>query len=81
MFGQSDLRKTIFYQEVKEEIQEELEKKIRRRVEKRFKQKAQIEVIPRLLAFGLTPEQIAYALDLNVKVVETVVLNNYMVIS
>lgn len=81
MFGQSDLRKTTLYQEVKEEIREELKRKIRRKVEKRFRQEVQIEVIPRLLAFGLTPEQIAYALDLNVKVVNTTVLKNYMVIS
>ncbi|BAZ13953.1 CHP1784-containing protein [Calothrix sp. NIES-4071] len=85
MFKRSDLRKTTFYQEVKEEIQEELEQKVKRRVEKRFRQefqqKAKIESIPRLLAFGLTPEQIAYALDLDVKVVKMTVLNNYMVIS
>lgn len=81
MFGQSDLRKTTFYQEVKEEIQEELKRKIQRKAEKRFRQEAKIELIPRLLAFGLTPEQIAYALNLNVKVVNMTVRNNYMVIS
>ncbi|BDA69170.1 hypothetical protein CAL7716_033360 [Calothrix sp. PCC 7716] len=44
MFGISDLKKTTFYQEVKEEIQEQLEQQIERKIEKRIKQKVKQEV-------------------------------------
>jgi predicted transposase/invertase (TIGR01784 family) len=88
MFGISDLKKTTFYQEVKEEIQEELEQQIERKIEKRIKQKVKQEVkeevkqetklesVPGLIAMGLTPEQIAQALDINVELVRQVVQNN-----
>ncbi|BAZ13954.1 hypothetical protein NIES4071_57940 [Calothrix sp. NIES-4071] len=64
MFRKSDLRKTTFYQEVKEEIQEEVEQKVK------------LKSISRLLAIGLTPEQIAQALDISVEVVRQVVQEN-----
>ncbi len=64
MFRKSDLRKTTFYQEVKEEIQEE----VKQEVEQKLKQS-----ISRLLAMGLTPEQIAQALDTSVEFVRQVV--------
>lgn len=56
MFKKSDLRKTTFYQEVKEETT--------------------LESIPRLLALGLTPEQVAQGLDISVEVVRQVVQEN-----
>lgn len=56
MFKKSDLRKTTFYQEVKEETT--------------------LESIPRLLALGLTPEQVAQGLDISVEVVRQVVQKN-----
>ncbi|GJD20875.1 hypothetical protein RIVM261_058310 [Rivularia sp. IAM M-261] len=68
MFKKSDLRKTTFYQEVKEEIQEEVEQKA--------KEKTKLESIPRLLALGLTPEQVAQGLDISVEVVRQVVQKN-----
>lgn len=60
-----NLRETRIYQEIKEEILEEMYRKA--------KQKVEIESIPRLLAFGLTLEQIAYALDTSVELVRQVV--------
>lgn len=56
MFKKSDLRKTTFYQEVKEETT--------------------LESIPRLLALGLTPEQVAQGLDISVEVVRQVAQEN-----
>jgi predicted transposase/invertase (TIGR01784 family) len=50
MFGLTDWRQTKFYQEVKEEVRQE----------------TKLETIPRLLKFGLSIEQIAQALELDV---------------
>jgi len=55
MFGLSELKQTRFYQEVKEET--ELETKLK--------------TIPRLLNEGLTVEQIARILELEIEVVKT----------
>jgi predicted transposase/invertase (TIGR01784 family) len=60
MFKVSDLRKTTFYQEVKEEVEQE----------------TKLKSVPRLLAIGLTPEQIAQALDLDVEAVRQIVQEN-----
>ncbi len=68
MFRKSDLRKTTFYQEVKEEIEEEVKQEV--------KEEIKLESIPRLLAIGLTPEQIAQGLDISVEVVRQVVQQN-----
>lgn len=55
MFGLSDLKQTRVYQEGREEGKEE------------GRTELQIESIPRLLKLGLSVEQIAQALDLNVQ--------------
>jgi predicted transposase YdaD len=49
MFGLSDLRKTRYYQEVAAEV----------------KAQTKLESVPRLVALGLTIEQIAQALELD----------------
>ncbi len=64
MFGLSELKQTRVYQEGKEEGEQEGKQK--GRVE------AKLEAIPRLLALGLTVEQIAQALDLDVAQVQQV---------
>ncbi|MEH2114827.1 Rpn family recombination-promoting nuclease/putative transposase [Nostoc sp.] len=58
MFGLSELKQTRVYQEAREEGEQE------------GKQKAKLEAVPKLLALGLTVEQIAQALDLNVAQVQ-----------
>ncbi|WP_422394078.1 Rpn family recombination-promoting nuclease/putative transposase [Nostoc parmelioides] len=57
MFGLSELKQTRVYQEAKEEGKLEGEQE--------GKQKAKLEAVPKLLALGLTVEQIAQALDLD----------------
>jgi predicted transposase/invertase (TIGR01784 family) len=54
MFGLSELKQTRVYQEAIEEGE----------------QKAKLEAVPKLLALGLTPEQIAQALDLDIAQVQ-----------
>lgn len=54
MFGLSELKQTRVYQEAREEGEQE----------GRFE--AKLEAVPKLLALGLTVEQIAQALDLDV---------------
>ncbi len=56
MFGLSELKQTRVYQEGKQEG--------------RFE--AKLEAVPKFLALGLTPEQIAQALDLDVVQVQQV---------
>lgn len=51
MFGLNELRQTRIYQEAVEE----------------GRQEAKLEIVPRLLAFGLTIEQVAQALDLGIE--------------
>lgn len=58
MFGLSDLKQTRVYQEGKQEGKQE------------GSLDAKLEAIPRLLAFGLTVEQIAQALDLELRQVQ-----------
>ncbi|AFY54801.1 hypothetical protein Riv7116_2283 [Rivularia sp. PCC 7116] len=61
MFGLTEWRKTRFYQEVREEVEQEVEQKT--------KIATKLETIPRLLNMGLSVEQIAQALELEVEVV------------
>ena len=62
MFDLSELKQTRVYQEGKEEGEQEGEQKGR--------VKAKLEAIPKLLVLGLSVEQIAQALDLDVAQVE-----------
>lgn len=64
MFGLSELKQTRVYQEAREEGKQEGEQE--------GKQKAKLEAVPKLLALGLTVEQIAQALDLDVAQVQQV---------
>ncbi len=57
MFGLTEWRKTRFYQEVEQEV------------EQRTKIATKLEAVPRLLNTGLSIEQIAQALELEVEVV------------
>ncbi|MBD2183726.1 Rpn family recombination-promoting nuclease/putative transposase [Aerosakkonema funiforme] len=57
MFGLSDLKKTRYFQEVAEEAKQE------------GKQEGKLETVPRLLQLGLSIEQIATALELDMEVV------------
>jgi predicted transposase/invertase (TIGR01784 family) len=60
MFGLSELKQTRVYQEAREEgIQ-------------KGRIQAKLEAVPKLLALGLTPEQIAQALDLDIIQVQQV---------
>ncbi|MEH2352457.1 Rpn family recombination-promoting nuclease/putative transposase [Nostoc sp.] len=62
MFGLTDWRQTKFYQEVKEETKQEVKEEVR--------EETKLETIPRLLKLGLSIEQIAEALELDVKQVQ-----------
>jgi predicted transposase/invertase (TIGR01784 family) len=66
MFGLNELKQTRVYQEAREEGKQEAREEARE--EGRFE--AKLEAIPKLLALGLTPEQIAQALDLDVAQVQ-----------
>jgi predicted transposase/invertase (TIGR01784 family) len=57
MFGLNELKQTRVYQEAREEGE----------------QKAKLEAVPRLLGLGLTVEQIAQALDLDIAQVQQIV--------
>lgn len=57
MFGLTEWQQTRFYQEVKEELREEV------------KEETKLEIIPKLLSEGLTIEQIARILELDIEVV------------
>ncbi|WP_044195449.1 hypothetical protein [Oscillatoria acuminata] len=67
MFGLEDLKQTRFYQQAKEEGKEEgkLEGKLEGQQEGKIQGK--LESIPGLLAIGLSVEQIAAALGLDVE--------------
>jgi predicted transposase/invertase (TIGR01784 family) len=67
MFGLSELKQTRVYQEAREEGK--LEGKLE------GKQEGKLEAIPKLLALGLTVEQIAQALDLDVAQVQQALPN------
>ncbi|HIK06761.1 MAG TPA: Rpn family recombination-promoting nuclease/putative transposase [Trichormus sp. M33_DOE_039] len=67
MFGLSELKQTRVYQEAREEGEQEGEQKGRL--------EAKLEAVPKLLALGLTVEQIAQALDLDIAQVQQVVAN------
>ena len=59
MFEIGDLKQTRFYQEAKKELRPEVEQEVRL--------EAKLEAVPRLLALGLTVEQLAEALGLSVE--------------
>ncbi|MBL1203413.1 MAG: Rpn family recombination-promoting nuclease/putative transposase [Nostoc sp. GBBB01] len=60
MFGLSELKQTRVYQEAREEG------------EQKGRIQAKLEAVPKLLALGLTVEQIAQALDLDLAQVQEV---------
>ncbi|MGI2905076.1 Rpn family recombination-promoting nuclease/putative transposase [Tolypothrix sp. VBCCA 56010] len=68
MFGLSELKQTRVYQEAREEGKQEGEQKGKQ--EGRLE--AKLEAIPKLLTLGLTQEQIAQALDLDIAQVQQV---------
>ncbi|WP_196525838.1 hypothetical protein [Nostoc commune] len=65
MFELNDLRQTRFFQDVFEEGK----KQGKQEVFEEAKQEAKLEVIPHLLAFGFSIEQIAQALGFDEQVV------------
>ncbi|MBN4002264.1 Rpn family recombination-promoting nuclease/putative transposase [Nostoc sp. LPT] len=65
MFELNDLRQTRFFQDVFEEGK----KQGKQEVFEEAKQEAKLEVIPHLLAFGFSIEQIAQALGLDEQLV------------
>ncbi|MEH1886663.1 hypothetical protein [Nostoc sp.] len=65
MFELNDLRQTRFFQDVFEERK----KQGKQEVFEEAKQEAKLEVIPHLLAFGFSIEQIAQALGFDEQVV------------
>ncbi|MDB9374834.1 Rpn family recombination-promoting nuclease/putative transposase [Nodularia sphaerocarpa] len=67
MFGLSDLKQTRVYQEAKEEGLQEGKQEGKQEGLHEGSLKAKLAAVSRLLALGLTVEQIAQALDLNVE--------------
>ncbi len=84
MFSLSDLRETKVYQEALEEgIEQGIERGIERGIEQGRQEgrqegelTAKISSIPRLVALGLTVEQIAQALELDIEQVRTIIESN-----
>jgi predicted transposase/invertase (TIGR01784 family) len=76
MFGLEDLKQTRFYQQAKEEgkLEGKEEGKLEGKLEGQEEGKIQgkLESIPGLLAIGLSVEQIAAALGLDVEIVRQV---------
>ncbi len=64
MFGLSELKQTRVYQEAREEGEQKGKQEGRL--------EAKLEAIPKLLALGLTQEQVAQALDLDIAQVQQV---------
>lgn len=76
MFSLSDLRETKVYQEA---LEEGIEKGIEQGIEQGRQEgelAAKIASIPRLVALGLTIEQIAQALELDIEQVSNIVESN-----
>ena len=72
MFGLSELKQTRFYQEA---FQEGVEQGIEQGIEQgevRGELKGKLKAVPAMLAAGLTVEQVAEALDLNVEEIRQV---------
>ncbi len=67
MFEIGDLKQTRFYQEAKKELRPEVRQEVRQEVEQEIRQEVRLEAVPRLLAFGLSVEQVAQALGLSVE--------------
>ncbi len=63
MFGLSELKQTRVYQEAREEGEQE------------GRLEAKLQAVPKLLALGLTVEQIAQALDLDIAQVQQALPN------
>ena len=61
-FTESEFKQSRLYQSIKEECEEEI--KLEAKLE------TKLETVPRLLALGLSAEQIAQALDLTVEQVQ-----------
>ncbi|MEH2217876.1 MULTISPECIES: Rpn family recombination-promoting nuclease/putative transposase [unclassified Nostoc] len=69
MFELNDLRQTRFFQDVFEEGKKEGRQEVFEEAKQEGKQEAKLEVIPHLLAFGFSIEQIAQALGFDEQVV------------
>ncbi|MFB2839693.1 hypothetical protein [Floridanema evergladense] len=61
-FTETEFKQTRVYQSIKKEIKEEIEQEV--------ELVTKLETVPRLLALGLTVEQIAQALELTVEQVQ-----------
>jgi predicted transposase/invertase (TIGR01784 family) len=72
MFSLSDLKQTKVYQEALEEGKEEGKEEGREIGQQQGELRAKLDSIPRLAALGLTAEQIATALDLEIERVREV---------
>ncbi|BAZ42405.1 hypothetical protein NIES4101_83740 [Calothrix sp. NIES-4101] len=70
MFGLSDLKQTRVYQEGKEEGKEEGIKEGRKEGTQAGRLEAKLEAVPKLLALGLTVEQVAEVLGLDINQVQ-----------
>ncbi|MEH2179412.1 hypothetical protein [Nostoc sp.] len=69
MFELNDLRQTRFFQDVFEEGKKQGKQEVFEEAKQEGKLEAKLEVIPHLLAFGFSIEQIAQALGLDEQVV------------
>ena len=75
MFGLTEWRQTRFYQEVEQEVKEKVKGEVEQEVEERTKLRTKLEAIPRMLKMGLSLEQIAQALELEVEDVRKAIEN------
>jgi predicted transposase/invertase (TIGR01784 family) len=64
MFEIADFKQTRFYQESKKEVRQEVIQEV--------KQEFKLETVPNLLSLGLTVEQVAQALDLEIEQVRQI---------
>lgn len=70
MFGLSELKQTRVYQEAKQEGKEEGKEEGKQEGKQEGRFEAKLEAVPKLLALGLSMEQIARALDLDIAQVQ-----------
>jgi predicted transposase/invertase (TIGR01784 family) len=76
MFSLDELKQTQYFQDVREEAHEEGRQEGREEGRQEGRLEGKLESVPSLLALGLTVEQVAEALQLDIQQVKTVQIQN-----
>ncbi|MGB6297459.1 MAG: Rpn family recombination-promoting nuclease/putative transposase [Rivularia sp. (in: cyanobacteria)] len=73
MFGLTEWQQTKFYQEVEQEVKQKVKEEVKQEVEQQVEQEMKLKAISRMSSMGLSVEQIAEALELEIEVVRKAV--------